>query len=123
MPKRILIVDDAAIIRMKLRKVLTENGYTVAGECANGLQAVEKYKELRPDLVTLDIVMPEMDGLETLEQILLIDEAAKVIMITALDQRDSLMTSIRLGATDYIIKPFEDERVVSTVQKALESKG
>ncbi len=88
-------------------------------ECSNGREAVEKYKELKPDLVTMDIIMPEMDGIQSLEEILTFDPNAKVVMVTAIDQRESLMKAIRLGATDYIVKPFEADRVMSAVQKAL----
>ena len=120
MAKRIITTDDAPIIRLMIKDILVECGkYDVVAECANGREAVEKYKELKPDLVTMDIVMPEMDGIQALEEILKFDPNAKVVMVTAIDQRDSLMKAIRLGATDYIVKPFEADRVMSAVQKAL----
>lgn len=119
MGKRIIVTDDAPIIRLMLKDILIYNGYEVVKECGTGREAFEAYKELKPDLVTMDIVMPEMDGIEALEAILAFDENAKVVMVTAVDQRESLMKAIRLGATDYIVKPFENERVLSAVQKAL----
>ena len=120
MGKRILIVDDAPIIRLMLKDILEYNGYEIVGEGSNGKEAVLKYEELSPDLVTLDIIMPEADGIEALEKILAINSDAKVVMVTAVDQRESLMKAIRIGATDYIVKPFENDRVLSAVQKALE---
>ncbi len=119
MAGRILIVDDAPIIRLMLKDILVANGYEVVGECGDGNEGVQQYKELRPDLVTMDITMPEKDGIQALEEILGIDENAKVIVITAIDQREALMEAIRSGATDYIIKPFETDRVLSAVKKVL----
>lgn len=119
MGKRIMIVDDAPIVRLMLKDILVFNGYEVIAECVNGMEAVEKYKELSPDLVTCDIVMPEKDGIEALGDILEHDPNAKVVMVTAVDQRESLMKAIRKGATDYIVKPFENERVLSAVKNAL----
>lgn len=119
MAGRILIVDDAPIIRLMLKDILVANGYEVVGEGGDGNEGVQKYKDLKPDLVTMDITMPEKDGIQALEEILAIDENARVIVITAIDQRESLMDAIRSGATDYIIKPFETDRVLSAIKKAL----
>jgi len=119
MPKRILIVDDASVVRLKLKDILQGCHYEIVAEALDGNGAVEMYKQFYPDLVTLDITMPNKDGIAALEEILAIDKNAKVIMVTAIDQRDSLMKAIKLGAIDYIIKPFEDERVISAVSKAL----
>ena len=119
MGKKVLVVDDAPIIRLMLKDILEYNGYEVVCECCDGQEAVDQFKALKPDLVTLDIVMPEKDGIAALEEILAIDEDARVVMVTAVDQRESLMRAIRAGATDYIVKPFENERVISAVQKAL----
>jgi two-component system chemotaxis response regulator CheY len=119
MRKRILIVDDAPIIRLMIRDIIQGYGYEVVGECGNGQEGVEKYKELTPDLVTMDIIMPEKSGIEALQEILEYDENAKVIMVTAIDQREALIKAIRIGATDYIVKPFENDRVISAVKKAL----
>jgi len=120
MGRRIMIVDDAPIVRLMLKDILVYNGYEVVAECSNGAEAVQTYKELKPDLVTLDIIMPEKDGIEALSEILDFDGSAKVVMVTAVDQREALMKAIRLGATDYIVKPFESERVVSAIANALQ---
>ena len=119
MSAKVLIVDDAPVVRLLLRKVLEDNGFTVVGEASNGNEALEKYKELSPDLVTMDITMPEADGIAGVKNILGYNKDAKIIMITALDQRKFLLEAIKAGATDYIVKPFEDERVVSALNKAL----
>jgi len=116
---KILLVDDAPILRLKLKNILEAGGFTVAGEAKDGEEAFSKYKELKPDLVTMDIIMPVKDGIEALQDILNYDKTARVIMVTALDQRDSLMRAIRLGAVDYIVKPFEDDRVIDAVSKAM----
>jgi len=121
MNNKIIVADDAPIIRLMIKDILEFNKYEVIAECENGQQAVDKYKELKPDLITLDIIMPEKDGLQALEEIMAFDKNAKAIMVTAIDQRESLMKAIRLGATDYIVKPFEDARVISAVKKALGS--
>ncbi|MBU1862721.1 MAG: response regulator [Candidatus Omnitrophica bacterium] len=117
--KRVLVCDDAPVIRLMLKDILQDSGYTVVGEAKNGIEAMQKFKELKPDIVTMDIIMPEKDGIDALVGILREDNEAKVVMVTAIDQRDSLMKAIRAGATDYIVKPFEDERVVLAVKKAL----
>ncbi|HBO97550.1 MAG TPA: two-component system response regulator [Candidatus Omnitrophica bacterium] len=118
MAHRILIVDDAPIIRLMLKDILTANGYAVVGEGGDGNEGVEKFKELSPDLVTMDITMPEKDGIRAMEEILALDQKARIIVITAIDQRESLMEAIRVGAADYIIKPFETDRVLSAVRRA-----
>lgn len=114
--KKILVVDDAKVIRMIIRQILTRHGFEIAGEAGNGKEALEKYKELRPDAVTMDIVMPEVDGIQGLKEILAFDKQAKVVMISAIDQRDALMESIRHGAADYVVKPFEDDRMVTSLK-------
>jgi len=120
MPKRILIVDDALIMRMMIKDILTvSGGYEICGEAADGLEAIEKYKELKPDLVTMDIIMPKCTGIEALKEIMRNDKSAKVIVITAIDQREALMDAIKSGAKDFIVKPFDEERVISAVSKAL----
>ena len=115
--KRILIVDDAAFMRMMLREILTKGGYEIAGEAADGAQAVQKYKELLPDLVTMDITMPEMDGIQALREIRKFDEQAVVIMCSAMGQQAMVVDAIRAGARDFIVKPFQAERVVEAVRK------
>lgn len=119
----VLIVDDALFMRKLIRDALEPLGFVVVGEAANGREALERFSELAPDLVTLDIVMPEMDGLEALKQIRMQDEEAKVIMITAVDQRDAMLTAMNLGVADFVVKPFEPERIVSAVEKALGRVG
>jgi len=119
MGNNIMLVDDAPVIRLMLRDILEYNGFTVVAECDNGVQAVEKYKELKPDLVTMDITMPEKDGVTAMKEIMAMDPSAKVVMVTAVDQRDSLIQAIRGGAVDYIVKPFEEDRVVSAIKAAL----
>ncbi|MDN3513931.1 MAG: response regulator [Candidatus Brocadia sp.] len=114
--RRILVVDDAKVIRMIIRQILTRNGFDIVGEAGNGREAVEKYKELRPDAVTMDIVMPEVDGIQGLKEILAFDNQAKVVMISAIDQREALLEAIREGAADYVVKPFEDDRMVSAMK-------
>ncbi|MBF0360934.1 MAG: response regulator [Oligoflexia bacterium] len=119
MSKQILIADDAPIIRLMLKDLITPLGYQVIAEASNGEEAVEKYKEFKPDLVTLDIIMPQKNGIQALAEILAINPKAKVIMITAIDQKEYLTNAIKTGASDYIVKPFEEERVRSVIRKAL----
>lgn len=116
--KKILIVDDTAFMRVLLKQIVTNNGYEVCGEAANGVEAVAKYKELQPDLVTMDITMPEMDGLQALEEIMKMDANAKVIMCTAIDEQERMIRAIELGALEYFIKPFDEERI-STMMKMI----
>ena len=106
MGKKILIVDDAAFTRMMLKDILTKNGYEVVGEAENGAKAVEKYKEVTPDLVTMDITMPEMDGISALKNIRSIDSNAKVVMCSAMGQQAMVIEAIQAGARDFIVKPF-----------------
>lgn len=119
MSKRILVVDDAAFMRMMLRDILTKNGYVIAGEAENGVMAVERYMELRPDLVTMDITMPEMDGITAVREIKRRDPQAKVIMCSAMGQQAMVIDAIQAGARDFIVKPFQPERVLEAVGKAL----
>ena len=120
MAKNILICDDAAFMRMMIKDILTKNGYTVAGEAENGLKAVEKYAELKPDLVLMDITMPEMDGIQALKKIKSTDPAASVIMCSAMGQQAMVIESIQAGARDFIVKPFQPDRVLEAVKKAVE---
>ena len=119
MAKNILIVDDATFMRMMLKDILTKNGYNVVGEAENGLKAVSKFKELKPDLVTLDITMPEMDGIQALKKIKEVDASAKVIMCSAMGQQALVLESIKNGARDFIVKPFQPDRVLDAVGKIL----
>lgn len=115
--KRLLIVDDALFMRKMLCDVAAEAGWEVVGEAANGLEAVAMYDRLRPDLVTMDLVMPEMGGLEALRRIRADNPQARVVVVTALDQKQALMDSIREGAIDFIVKPFERQRVLKLLTK------
>ncbi|MGV3467026.1 MAG: response regulator [Heyndrickxia sp.] len=119
MGNRILIVDDAAFMRMMVKDILTKNGFDVVGEAADGAQAVEKYKELKPDLVTMDITMPEMDGISALKEIKGMDPNAKVIMCSAMGQQAMVIDAIQAGAKDFIVKPFQADRVIEAIQKTL----
>lgn len=114
---KILIVDDAAFMRMMIKDILTKNGYEVVAEAANGVEAVELYKSHQPDLVTMDITMPEMDGIEAVKQIKVVNPAAKVIMCSAMGQQSMVMDAIKAGANDFIVKPFQADRVLEAVKK------
>ena len=119
MAKNILICDDAAFMRMMIKDILTKNGYNVAGEAENGAKAVEKYNELKPDLVLMDITMPEMDGIQALKNIKAADPAALVIMCSAMGQQAMVIESIQAGAKDFIVKPFQADRVLEAVKKVI----
>ncbi|MFD1177202.1 response regulator [Paenibacillus puldeungensis] len=119
MANRILIVDDAAFMRMMIRDILTKNGFEVVGEAQDGAQAVEKFKELHPDLITMDITMPEMDGIAALKEIKKVDPNAKVIMCSAMGQQAMVIDAIQAGAKDFIVKPFQSDRVIEAINKTL----
>ncbi len=119
MAKKILITDDAAFMRMMLKDILTKGGYEVVGEAENGQMAIDKFKELQPDLVTLDITMPELDGIGALKGIKAADPNAVCIMCSAMGQQAMVIESIQAGAKDFIVKPFQADRVISAVQKAI----
>lgn len=116
---KVLIVDDAAFMRMMLKDILTKNGFEIE-EAENGLVAVEKYKSLTPDLVTMDITMPEMDGLAALKEIKKVNGGAKVIMCSAMGQQAMVIEAIQNGAKDFIVKPFQSDRVLESIKKALD---
>jgi two-component system, chemotaxis family, chemotaxis protein CheY len=115
----VLIADDAAFMRMMIKNILTEAGYDIVGEAENGQVAVAKYRELSPDLTTMDITMPEMDGLAALKEIRGADPSARVVMCSAMGQQSMVIESIQAGARDFIVKPFQPERVLEAVTKAL----
>lgn len=115
----VLIVDDATFMRMMLKNMLVEAGHEVIGEAENGAEAVQRFQELKPDLVTMDITMPEMDGVTALKEIRAIDPAAKVIMCSAMGQQAMVIESIQAGAVDFVVKPFQAERVVEAAAKAV----
>ena len=119
MGKRILVTDDAAFMRMMIKDILDKNGYQVAGEAENGQVALEKYKELKPDLVLMDITMPEVDGLTALKNIRATDSSAKVVMCSAMGQQNMVIDAIQSGAMDFIVKPFQPDRVIEAVKKAI----
>jgi two-component system chemotaxis response regulator CheY len=119
MGNRILIVDDAAFMRMMIKDILVKNGFEVVAEAADGSQAVEKYFELKPDLVTMDITMPEMDGISALKEIKKTDPNAKIIMCSAMGQQSMVIDAIQAGAKDFIVKPFQADRVIEAIQKTL----
>ncbi|HZQ82748.1 MAG TPA: response regulator [Gaiellaceae bacterium] len=116
---RVLVVDDAAFMRKVLTDALAKGGHEVVGEAANGVEAVAQFQELHPDVTTLDITMPEKDGLEALREILAADPAAKVVMCSALGQESKVLESIKCGAKDFVVKPFQADRVLEAIGKAL----
>lgn len=119
MAKNILIVDDAAFMRMMIKDILSKNGYNVIGEAENGIKAVEKYGELHPDLVLMDITMPELDGIAALKKIKGMDPNALIIMCSAMGQQAMVIESIQAGAKDFIVKPFQPDRVLEAVKKVV----
>lgn len=123
MAPTVLIVDDALFMRMMIRDILGKDGFEIVAEAENGIEAVKKYAELRPDLVTMDIVMPEMDGIEAVRNILKIDPDARVLMCSAMGQQPLVVEALEAGAMDFIIKPFHPAKVVEAVRKALLTEG
>ncbi|HVA25377.1 MAG TPA: response regulator [Chloroflexota bacterium] len=112
----ILVVDDAGLVRLRCRRFLAEHGYEVL-EAENGLEAVAKYKQARPDAVLLDVTMPEMDGLTALKEIRKFDPEANVVMVTGMHQQAVIMDALKCGAKDFVLKPFQPDRVLSAVEK------
>lgn len=119
MGKKVLIVDDAAFMRMMIKDILSKNGYEVVGEAENGAVAVSRYKELIPDLVIMDITMPEVDGIQAVKEIKKINGESQIIMCSAMGQQAMVIESIQAGARDFIVKPFQAERVIEAVKKVL----
>ncbi|MCI5613005.1 MAG: response regulator [Agathobacter sp.] len=115
----VLVVDDAAFMRMMLKDILTKGGYDVVGEAADGNEAVAKYNELKPDLVTLDITMPNKDGLQALKEIRANDPNATCIMCSAMGQQAMVIDAIQAGAKDFVVKPFQPDRVLESIHKVL----
>jgi len=113
---KILVVDDAIFMRKKCAQLLMQNGYEVV-EASNGAEAVEKYKEVRPNGVLLDITMPDMDGLQALKEMLALDPEARVAMCTAMGQQSILIEALKAGARDFVVKPFDAARVLSAIKK------
>ena len=119
MAKNILVCDDAAFMRMMIKDILSKNGYNIVGEAENGAKAVEKYAETKPDLVLMEITMPEMDGIQALKKIKESDPGAKIIMCSAMGQQAMVIESIQSGAKDFIVKPFQPDRVLEAVKKVI----
>jgi two-component system chemotaxis response regulator CheY len=115
----VLVVDDAAFMRMLLKKILVEHGYYVVGEADNGAEAVEKYEALKPLLVTMDITMPGVNGLEAVRRIIAKDPQAHIIMVSAMGQQAMVVDAVRAGAKDFIVKPFDPERVAAALQRVI----
>lgn len=116
---KVLIVDDASFMRMMIKDILQKNGFEVIGEAANGIEAVNLYKKEKPDVVTMDITMPDMDGIEAVKEIRAFDPAAKVIMCSAMGQQSMVMDAIKSGAKDFIVKPFQADRVLEAIRKVV----
>jgi two-component system chemotaxis response regulator CheY len=116
---RVLVTDDAAFMRMMLKNHLAAGGHEVVGEAANGAEAIKQFAALKPDVCTMDITMPEMDGITALKEIVAANPAAKVVMCSALGQEAKVIEAIRAGAKDFVVKPFQQERVIAAIAKAL----
>ena len=119
MSQTVLICDDAIFMRTMIGDILTQNGHEVVGEAQNGTEAVEQYASLKPDVCTMDITMPEKDGITALKEIIELDPSAKVIMCSALGQESKVLESIKIGAKDFVVKPFQPSRVLEAVQRVL----
>jgi two-component system chemotaxis response regulator CheY len=116
---RVLVVDDAVFMRKMVSDALAKGGHEIVGEAGNGQEAIERYQELKPEVTTLDITMPEMDGIAALKAILDLDPAARVVMCSALGQESKVLEAVKAGARDFVVKPFQPERVLEAVGKAL----
>ena len=119
--KKVLIADDSKFMRMIIRKILSKYGYSITGEASNGEEVVEKYAKLLPDVVTMDIVMPKMDGIEAVKRIMQLDPKAKIVMVTALGQEQLVLEAIRSGAKEFVIKPFNEAQVIDAMDKIVAS--
>jgi len=116
---RVLLVDDASFMRMMLKNILVGSGYEVAGEAENGAKAIEQYKALKPDLVIMDIIMPEMGGIDAVREIVKLNPGAKILMCSSMGQQSLVVEAIQAGAKDFIVKPFQPSNVLEAVKKAL----
>ena len=116
---RVLVVDDAVFMRMTIRKMIEPEGYEVGGEAGNGVEAVQRYMDIQPDVVLLDITMPEMNGIDALKRIKEFDPKAKVIMCSAMGQQVMVAQAIQSGAKDFVVKPFEKDRVLAAIKRVL----
>ncbi len=115
---KIMVVDDATFMRMRCKKLLNDNGHEVT-EAANGVEALQKYREINPDAVLLDITMPEMDGIETLKKLIEIDPSVRVAMVTAMGQQSMVIEALKSGAKDFVVKPFDADRVMAAIEKIM----
>ena len=120
---RFLLCDDSAFMRMMLRRILEQAGHEIVGEAGNGKEAVQQFRKCKPDLVTMDITMPIMDGIEAVRLIIQQELQARIIMVTAMGQKDIIMSALSAGASDFIVKPFEVRQVVEVVNKQLRHMG
>jgi len=118
---RILVCDDSAFMRMMLKKVLIDNGHEIVGEAGDGMEAVQLYRQHKPDLITMDITMPKMDGIQAVVHIHEENPLARIIMVTALGQRAIITDALKAGASDFIVKPFDEEEVIAMIKKVLAS--
>ena len=116
---RVLVVDDAAFMRKMVSDALSKGGHEIIGEAANGQEAVDRFQELKPEVMTLDITMPEKDGLAALKEIIAMDPQARVVMCSALGQESKVLEAIKAGAKDFVVKPFQPDRVLSAIEKAV----
>ncbi|AJQ28080.1 MULTISPECIES: response regulator [Pelosinus] len=116
---RILVCDDSAFMRMMLKKVLIDNGHEIVGEAGDGMEAVQLYRHHKPDLITMDITMPKMDGIEAVKHIFEENPLVRIVMVTALGQRSIITDAINAGASDFIVKPFDNTQVIETIKKVL----
>ena len=121
MGAKILVVDDAQFMRMMMKNILSGAGYDIVGEGENGVQAIEKYKDLKPDLVVMDMIMPEMGGIDAVREIVKLDPGARVLMCSAMGQQALVVEAIQVGARDFIVKPFQPAGVLEAVAKALQA--
>lgn len=117
MSKKVLVVDDAAFMRMMLKDILTKNGFEIVGEAENGAAGVAAFQKLKPDIVTMDITMPEMNGIDAVKAIKSLDASAKIVMVSAMGQQSMVIEAIQAGASDFIVKPFQPERVIDALTK------
>jgi two-component system, chemotaxis family, chemotaxis protein CheY len=117
--RTVLVCDDALFMRTMVKDILSQAGFTVVGEAENGQQAVEQYKKLKPDLVTMDIIMPEMGGIEAVKKIMEADPQARILMCSAMGQQALVLEAIQAGAKDFVVKPFQPSRVLEAVQRVL----
>jgi two-component system chemotaxis response regulator CheY len=116
---RVLVVDDAMFMRKVVTDALNSGGHEVIGEAANGQEAVDRFKELQPDVTTMDITMPEMDGIAALREIIALDPSARIVMCSAVGQESKVLEAVKTGAKDFIVKPFQTERVLAAIDKAM----